>query len=118
MWIIAGALCLCGLLFWGMNTAGKPDGSMIEIYVAGELVRTLPAFPETPEELWIEGQPGQILLRTEPDGVSVISADCPSRDCVHTGKISAPGQMIACLPNRILIRLTGAGTSEVDAVAR
>ncbi|MDR2931659.1 MAG: NusG domain II-containing protein [Oscillospiraceae bacterium] len=44
-------------------------------------------------------------------------ADCPSLDCVHAPAISSPGQVIACLPHRVLVRLTGGEEGEVDAVA-
>ncbi len=49
-----------------------------------------------------------------PDGVQVIYADCPTQDCVHTGKVTKSGQSIVCLPARIVIRLEG-GAPDADA---
>lgn len=45
----------------------------------------------------------------------VLSSDCPTQDCVHTGTITRSGQSIVCLPARIIIRLEG-GTPDPDAV--
>ena len=50
-------------------------------------------------------------------GAQVIEADCPSQDCVHMGRISRIGQMIICLPSRIIICLEGGSDpSAPDAV--
>lgn len=45
----------------------------------------------------------------------VLSSDCPTQDCVHTGIITRRGQSIVCLPARIIIRLEG-GAADPDAV--
>ncbi len=47
----------------------------------------------------------QIQAAFRPDGVQVIHADCPTQICVHTGRIAHTGQVIVCLPSRIVIRL-------------
>lgn len=49
--------------------------------------------------------------------VEVIFADCSGQDCVRTGKISLEGQVIACLPHKLLITISS-GEDEMDAVAR
>ena len=36
-------------------------------------------------------------------------------DCVHTGRITRSGQSIVCLPEQVVIQLTG-GTSDADVV--
>ena len=46
--------------------------------------------------------------QTETVGVRVVSSDCPTQDCVHTGQISRAGQSIVCLPAHIVITLAGA----------
>ena len=59
---------------------------------------------------------GYTLTVTADDGgLRVSEADCPTRDCVHTGVISRSGQSIVCLPARIVIQLTG-GAADDDAV--
>ena len=46
--------------------------------------------------------------QTETAGVRVVSSDCPTQDCVHTGQISRAGQRLVCLPAHIVITLAGA----------
>lgn len=51
-------------------------------------------------------------------GVYIASADCPDRLCVKTGKITRPGEAIACVPNRVVVRLKRAGGKDAyDGVA-
>ncbi|MBE6939280.1 MAG: NusG domain II-containing protein [Ruminococcaceae bacterium] len=53
----------------------------------------------------------KILL--ERDGVSVTATDCPSQDCLHTGKITRAGQSIVCLPQHLVIHLEGSGGADL-----
>jgi len=55
-------------------------------------------------------------LPSETVGVRVISSDCPTQDCVHTGHISRAGQSIVCLPAHIVITLVGT-TADYDVIA-
>lgn len=49
--------------------------------------------------------------------VWVEHSDCPTQDCVHTGKISRVGQSIVCLPARVVIELQGSNqSSDVDLI--
>ena len=56
-----------------------------------------------------------ITVEAERGRIRVAHSDCPSQDCVHTGWVSRSGGQIVCLPNRLVITVTG-GTAEADAV--
>ncbi len=45
--------------------------------------------------------------------------DSPCRDklCVHMPAISRPGQWIACLPNRVFVRVRGSSDQSVDSLS-
>ncbi len=45
----------------------------------------------------------------------VLSSNCPTQDCVHTGSVTRGGQSVVCLPGRFILRLEG-GTPDPDAV--
>ena len=44
-------------------------------------------------------------------------ADCPDKLCIHQGKISHTGETIACLPNRVTVRVISGAASNVDSIA-
>ncbi len=64
---------------------------------------------------------GDSNICTIKDGkVSMTYADCPDQSCIHSMSISRAGESIVCLPNKVVLKITGqSGDGEgVDAVAR
>ena len=49
---------------------------------------------------------------------SMIEADCPDQICVHEKAISADGESIICLPNKIVVEVESDKESELDAVMK
>ena len=45
----------------------------------------------------------------------VSEANCPDKVCMGMGKIRRNGELIACLPNRLIIVIDGGEQAEVDA---
>lgn len=52
-----------------------------------------------------DGQKKHNHIRVENEKISVDEADCPDKICVHTGAISQPGEIIACLPHKLIIEI-------------
>ena len=50
-----------------------------------------------------------LTILLDRDGVRVAESDCPGQDCVHTGTITRAGQSIVCLPEQVVVQLTGGG---------
>lgn len=57
-----------------------------------------------------------LTIALDKTGVRVAESDCPGQDCVHTGTITRAGQSIVCLPEQVVVQLTGGGTGGPDAV--
>ena len=58
---------------------------------------------------------GHNKVEITPEYVRVIYADCPDKIDVRQGKISSPGSVIVCAPNKMTVRITG--ESKIDAVS-
>ena len=50
--------------------------------------------------------------------IRVHDATCPDQVCVRSGLLTRAGQSAVCLPNRVIVRLTGAQAPAVDAVVQ
>lgn len=55
----------------------------------------------------INSEFGYNLIEIGDEKVRVIEADCPDKLDVKQGYISLPGEMIVCLPNRLVIEIIG-----------
>lgn len=61
----------------------------------------------------IETKFGYNLVEIGEDKVRVIEADCPDKIDVLQGYISKPGEIIVCLPNKLVIEIKGTEGTEV-----
>ena len=67
----------------------------------------------------IETELGYNLIEIGDGEVRVIEADCPDELDVKQGTISMPGEIIVCLPNKLIIEIKGMGNKkDVDYISR
>lgn len=50
---------------------------------------------------------GKNTLKITADGAEMVDADCPDKTDVRAGRITKPGQVIICAPNKVLVKLMG-----------
>jgi hypothetical protein len=62
----------------------------------------------------VQGPLGATIVVVRGGKASVEDSPCPDKLCVHMAAISKPGQWIACLPNKVFVRVTGAADEQVD----
>jgi hypothetical protein len=69
-------------------------------------------------EVAVEGPIGRTEVLVESGEVRIESSPCANQTCVRSGAVSKPGQWVACLPNRVFVRIEGGRKEEpVDAAA-
>lgn len=102
--VILAAACL---LFAGRSLLfAKSPATMVEVSVDGKVVETLPLDKDT--DITIPGAGGgSNHLIIEHGEAYVDEASCPDKVCVHQGKIHRPGEMIVCLPNKMIAKIVG-----------
>lgn len=62
------------------------------------------------------GPVGKTLVRVAGRTAWVVESDCPEKRCVRQGRIGRAGQLVVCVPNRVVVRLVGRG--ELDGITR
>ncbi|MDO5044231.1 MAG: NusG domain II-containing protein [Coriobacteriia bacterium] len=87
---------------YAMNTAGD-QGPYVVIQSDGQELYSDLLSKDT--ELPLKNQYGTNDVVINNGQVWVAHASCKNQICVHTGKISEIGDMIVCLPNKVLIQL-------------
>jgi len=69
----------------------------------------------TNREISIPGPLGDTEIEIRDGEVRVVYSPCRDDICVAAGWVSQSGQWIACLPNRVFVRVEHAEESDVDA---
>ena len=68
----------------------------------------------------IPGPLGDTIVQVVEGGVRVLSSPCPAKICIRTGKIHRPGELLACVPNHLIVRVEGDEEKEesIDLISR
>ncbi|MDO8847801.1 MAG: NusG domain II-containing protein [Coriobacteriia bacterium] len=114
--IVIGILALVTVALWPLaSAAATDDADRVTITCpAGETVVSL----AEDAEYEIAGATGSVTVRIESGAVSVTESGCPDQTCVRTGAVTAAGSVIACVPNRVIVRVGGADRDGLDARIR
>lgn len=91
-------------------------GNILAVYVDGkaEYRYSLPLYEK--KEIEINNEYGYNKIIADKNSVYVAEADCKGHDCVSMGKIEKSGDFIICAPHRLVIRIEGGQTEELDAI--
>ena len=92
------------VLSWTGNHQEGPLTAIISV----DGVQEEPLSLEEAEVQTVHANGYTLEIAVENGEVWVVSSDCPTQDCVHTGPISRSGQSIVCLPARVIVTIEGA----------
>ena len=82
----------------------------VVVTVSGQEVQRTPLSDFTAADVEHNGY--ALHIAAADGGVAVTASDCPTQDCVHTGRISRAGQSIVCLPAQVAVQLVGAASPD------
>lgn len=104
------------LLFFYLRPAQSNFLTAVVVIDQEEIARYDLSAVEQQESLEITDCPYPLRIQIAPGRIRVEESQCPGGDCVHTGWADAPGDQIVCLPNRLVISVSGSTGAPVDAV--
>lgn len=105
-------------IWFGYRAMNQGDGSRVRITVDGAEygVYDLDADQEIP--IKINGEVTNTLV-IENGIADMTSADCPDKLCVNQKAISATGETIVCLPNKVVVEVISSGEDAgFDTIAK
>lgn len=108
------AMLLLGVASFFAVKMLTPQADMVEITVNGELYGSYPLSADTVLDISTSYGYNRVVIAN--GAVSVTESDCHNHDCQHFPSISRAGQVIMCLPHRLVISVSGEADDDVDVV--
>ncbi len=114
--IAAIFLALAGGSFWleKLLPQNQQTAQRAQIFVRNRLVSEVDL--KQPRTVSLDGILGKVTLAIADGGIRVSGSSCPNQYCLKQGAISHPRQMLVCVPNHLLVILTGQEQTNLDAV--
>ena len=107
MVILAAALAAGSMVVVTRADTGV-RGSLAVVEVNGKAVRRITLGSGQPlRRFTVEGSRGPSTLEVKDGRVRMVSSDCRDKICIGMGWTETSGRSIVCLPNRVVIRVTG-----------
>jgi len=103
--LLMGALLGGAVIYWRALT---PEGQRATILVDNATVQTVRLDPTGEKrQLVVQGVRGETVIEVQGSYIRIIASDCPDKLCIKMGRKSRPGEVIVCLPNRVVVRIDG-----------
>ncbi len=101
-WLVVLLLLAASLtgLVW---VATAPEGTRVVVTSGEQVLFTAPV--DQPHSLSLDGPLGPTRLVIDDQGVHITDSPCPRKTCISMGPARHSGDLLACVPNRILVRI-------------
>lgn len=113
--ILACALIAVGLAISYIFSFGQSEGDIVKIICNGRFFGSYSLNED--REISIDRNDHINKVTINNGTVSMSFSDCKGQDCVQQGIISKSGETIICLPNKIVVEITGVD-KHYDTVAK
>ena len=106
--IIGVILALVLFSYWGFFLAYRQNAPLTAVIsVNGDIVVQLKLDESISKHfIKVPGPLGTSVVEVKPGAIRMKSSPCPEHYCTKTGWIDRPGQVVACIPNRVIIKIS------------
>lgn len=98
------------------NTQIDYDVKVLQIQVDGKTFKEITLPVETNQTIPIKTKWGYNVVVIDKDQVSITEADCPDLICTHATPIHQVGDLLVCLPHKLVLEIKGSASEKVDVV--
>lgn len=100
-------------LIFGVILGKNYSRTYAEITINGKPYKKIPLSEHRGDEkIDIKTASGYNTLEIKDQSIKVIDADCRDKICEKSGFISEPGQIIVCLPHKLMVEIKSADIME------
>jgi hypothetical protein len=101
------ASALISIFALGVYRNSPVDIRVVEIKVDGQVYESFEWTEGLEKEINIETEFGINRIVIDNEGLRIAYADCQNQVCVRDGIIDSPGEILVCLPHRLIIEIKG-----------
>ena len=100
----------------GLHTLA--DGTWLVVEQGGQIIYRAPLAED--RRIVLPGALGETVIDIKGGSACVVAAACPEKVCIGMGSIRRSGELIACVPNDLVISVIGGQQpgSDYDLVSR
>jgi len=101
-----------------ITTYNKYNSFYVEVYSKGKLYKKLPLKKDAEKITFtLDNELGTNVIEINKAQVKITDANCPDKICVKAHAISKPGEVLICLPHKLVVKIIGEGKQETDEVS-
>ena len=112
--ILVIMILLGGIISLILLKSNRPPGEFVIIKVKNQIKHQIKLTDQ--KELTILGAMGNMQIQINNKKVRVIHSDCPEKICIKSGWINKTGELIVCVPNKVVISIYGKGNDYFDVI--
>jgi len=119
-YVIIGIVIMLGIasiFLLNIENSKMYDSKYAEIYSNNELIKTIYFDENTEKTIEIDNGLGKNSVKIQMGHIHIDEADCPNQICISDGEIQNVGEILVCLPNKVLIEIKGNNKTVVDAIS-
>ncbi|MCM8710345.1 NusG domain II-containing protein [Clostridium sp. SYSU_GA19001] len=90
-----------------INSYKTYNAKYVEIEVDGKLYKKFLLDNNHNERINIQTDLGKNIVDISNGKVKILDADCPDKICIKDGSIDKPGQILVCLPHKVVVQIKG-----------
>ncbi|WP_322627398.1 NusG domain II-containing protein [Aedoeadaptatus coxii] len=112
-------LIAAGVGAWQFIPKKESSKTYISVQIDGKETKRIPMTPENyGKDFVFHSHGGTNILRISEKGCIMKEADCPDGICMRMAPIKTPGEMIVCLPHRIIAEVKSDDTPKMDILLK
>lgn len=110
--VMLGLAILLPLLYWQLWQDASP-GARVQVLVDGKAYAEVSLQEDL--RLTVPGRVGVSVIRVEHGRARFAASPCAGKQCIHSGWITSGGEMVACVPNGVVLVALGS-TQRYDSI--
>lgn len=105
-------------IFYISNSTMNYNKKYVDIYIDGSIYKKYTLDKRTNEVVVLETGYGKNVIEIKNNSAKMIESSCADQLCIKHKPISETGELIVCLPNRVVVEISGAKAEEnIDTIS-